>query len=174
LASLFGFSGDLGAETLLFGLSASTGAASGSSGSSGSGGSSGTSQTSGSSKTGSTATPSWVATLADSVIKADMTAADVGGTVSETGMAQLFTDLAAELTTSKTTLSASQLSDLKTIAADLNVGETASSYVTYLTDALILGNTANAKWTGGAASSTTLGNLAVGTTATHLTELDDK
>ena len=120
------------------------------------------------------APPSWIATLHDTAIKADMTAASAGGTVSETGMAKLFTDLAAELTTSKTTLSVSQLSDLKTIAADLNVGETASSYVTYIADALILGNAANATWTGGGANPTTLGNLAAGSTATQLSELTGK
>jgi hypothetical protein len=124
--------------------------------------------------TGSAATPSWISTLKDPVIKADMTAASAGGTVSETGMAKLFSDLAAELTTGKTTLSSSQLTDLKTIAADLNVGETASPYVTYITDQLVNGNAANAKWTGGAASATTLGNLAVGSTATEINELDGK
>jgi hypothetical protein len=67
-----------------------------------------------------------------------------------------------------------QLNDLKTIAADLNVGETASSYVTYITSALINGNAANSKWTGGAADPTSLGNLAVGSTATQVEELDDK
>ena len=115
--------------------------------------------------------PSWIATIQDSVIRADMTAASAGGTVSEIGMAKLFTDLAAELTSNKTTLSASQFSDLKTIASDLNVGETASSYITYVTDALILGNAANATWTGGSAGATTLGNLAIGSTATQLSEL---
>ena len=77
-----------------------------------------------------------------------MTAASVGGTVSEAAMAKLFTDLAAELTANKTTLSSSQLTDLKSIAANLNVGETASAYLTYITNALINGNAANAKWTG--------------------------
>jgi hypothetical protein len=124
--------------------------------------------------TGSAAVPSWIASLNDAVIKADMTAASAGGTVSETGMAQLFSDLAAELTAGKTTLSASQLNDLKTIAADLNIGETASPYVTYITNALINGNAANSTWTGGAASSTALGNLAAGSTATQLNELNDK
>ena len=103
-----------------------------------------------------------------------MTAASAGGTVSESGMAQLFSDLAAELTTDNATLSSSQLTDLQTIAANLNVGETASTYVTYITDALIDGNAANAKWTGGAASTTALGNLAVGATATQISELDGK
>jgi hypothetical protein len=124
--------------------------------------------------TGAGTAPAWIASLSDPVIKTDMAAAAAGGTVSETGMAQLFSDLAAELTTDNTTLSASQLNDLQTIAADLNVGETASSYVTYLTDALILGNPANSAWTGGAASATTLGYLGVGSTAAQLGELDDK
>jgi hypothetical protein len=121
-----------------------------------------------------TAAPSWISTLSDSVIKADMAAADVAGSVSETGMAKLFTDLASELLTKKTTLSASQLADLKMIASDLAVGETASSYVSYITHALIGGNAANATWTGGTASSSSLGNLAVGETAAQLSELTGK
>lgn len=139
----------------------------------------GTTTTTGSGSTSQTSTelttpPSWIATLNDPVIKADMTAAAAGGTVSEAGMAQLFSDLGAELTADNATLSASQLSDLKTIAADLNVGETASAYVTYITNALIDGNAANATWTGGAGSATTLGNLGVGSTAAQIDELDEK
>ena len=100
-------------------------------------------------KAGSHATPSWVGTLQDSVIKTDMTAAGATGTVTEAGMATLFTDLVNELKNGNTTLSSSQLSDLKTIAADLNVGETASGYLTYITNALVNENTANTYWTGG-------------------------
>ena len=118
--------------------------------------------------------PAWIASLNDAAIKADMTKASAGGTVSESGMAQLFSDLAAELTTGNATLSGSQLNDLKTIAADLNVDESASSYMTYITGALIDGNAANVDWTGGAASATTLGNLEVGFTALQIQELDDK
>lgn len=120
------------------------------------------------------ALPSWITSLNDAVIKADMTTASAGGTVSEAGMAQLFIDLASELMSGHTTLSASQLNDLDTIATDLNVGETASPYVTYITDALIDGNAANAKWTGGAASAVGLGDLVAGSTATQIDELDDK
>ena len=124
--------------------------------------------------TGSGTVPAWIASLSDTVIKTDMTAAAAGGTVSETGMAQLFGDLAAELTADNTTLSASQFNDLQTIAADLNVGEAASPYVTYITDTLIDGNAANAEWTGGAAAPSALGNLGLGSTATQIAELDDK
>jgi hypothetical protein len=123
---------------------------------------------------GSVPPPSWIATLNDATLKADMTAAVSTGTVSEAGMAQLFGDLDAELAAGKTTLSASQFNDLKTIAADLNVGEVASSYVTYITNALINGNASNATWTGGDASSTSLGNLGVGSTAAQIGELDGK
>jgi hypothetical protein len=122
----------------------------------------------------SRAIPAWIGSLKDATIKADMTAASAGGTVSETGMAQLFLDIAAELGNTNSTLSASQLNDLKTIAADLNVGETASSYVTYITDALIDGNAANGVWTGGATAPIALGNLAVGSTAMQIVELADK
>src|SRR4051794_15325416 len=122
----------------------------------------------------SRAVPAWVWFLNDTVIKADMATASAGGTVSQAGMAQLFLDLAAELGNTGTTLSATQLADLQTIAADLNVGETASSYVTYITNALIGGDAANALWTGGAASSIALGNLGVGSTAMQIVELTDK
>lgn len=124
--------------------------------------------------TGSGAIPAWIASLNDTVIRNEMTAASAGGIVSEAGMAQLFSALAAELTTDNTTLSVGQLTDLKTIATDLNVGETASPYVTYITEALINGSAANAEWTGGAASAATLGNLGVGSTATQIDELNDK
>jgi hypothetical protein len=118
--------------------------------------------------------PSWIAGISDSVIRADMAAADVNGVVSEAGMAKLFTDLAAELSATRTTLSTSQFNDLHLIAANLNVGEVASEYLTYVVNALILGNAANAKWTGGGATSVALGNLAVGSTATQLNELTGK
>ena len=100
-----------------------------------------------------------------------MITASATGTISESAMAKVISDLGAELAASKTTLSASQLADLKTLAADLNQGESASAYVTYITDALIDGNAANTTWTGGRASASGLGNLAAGTTTTQLADL---
>ncbi len=122
------------------------------------------------------ATPaaSWIASLNDTVLRSDMAAASAGGTVTEAGIAQVFTDLATELTTNKTTLSASQFTDLKLIATDLNVGETASAYLTYVVGALINGSTSNTWWTGGGATAVALGNLAAGATAAKVTELDGK
>ncbi len=121
-----------------------------------------------------TGVPAWVSLIHDSILAADMAAANVNGVVSEAGMVKLFTDLAASLNANHTTLSASQFADLKLIAADLNQGEVASSYLTYVVNALVMGNAANATWTGGGAKAVALGNLAVGATATQLTELTGK
>ena len=123
-------------------------------------------------KTGSTTAPSWIATLTDAALKADMNA--MSGNVTEAGLAKMVTDLAAELTSSKSTLSTSQFNDLKTIVTNLNVGETASSYSQYTLNALVNGNAANSSWTGGAASSSSLGNLAVGSSAAQLSNLNGK
>jgi hypothetical protein len=86
--------------------------------------------------------------------------------VTYSGLKNLFTDLDASLTSSGTTLTAAELADLKTIAANLNNGMSTSPYLAYITNALINGNAANATWTGGHASSTALGNLAAGSSAT--------
>ena len=116
----------------------------------------------------------WINTLSDPTIKAAMLAASSTGTVTEGGLATLFTNLGAELTASGNTLSASQFADLKTIATNLDVGESASSYLSYITNALVNGNAANATWAGGANTATTLGNLTVGSSATQLSELTGK
>jgi Calpain family cysteine protease len=126
------------------------------------------------SSTASTTTvPAWVKTLSNASIRTDMTAADVNGTVSYAGLLKVLTDIDATLS-STSKLTASQLADLKTIAANLNNGMSTSSYLTYEMQALVNGNAANATWTGGAASAVTLGNLAVGFNATQLSELIGK
>ena len=119
------------------------------------------------------ATPSWVGSLATASIASDTSAAIVSGQVTYSGLLTLLNDLASTLSASGTTLSAGQLSDLKTIAANLNNGVT-SPYLTGIMNSLVMGNKANATWTGGNASSVALGNLAAGATATQLTELIDK
>lgn len=126
-----------------------------------------------SSSTSSSSSPSWIGTLSTPSIAADMQAADVNGTVTYTGLVTLLTDLDTQLANSKTTLTSAELTDLKTIVANLNNGMTTSPYLTYAMNALVNGNPANATWTGGAASSTSLGNLKAGTTATQLAELID-
>ena len=112
-----------------------------------------------------TAMPSWIAALNDPALKAAIREAAANGIVTEAEMAKVFGDLVAELTATKTTLSAGQFADLKAISASIALGGMASSYVTYVTNALVNGNAANARWTGGTATSTALGNLSVGASA---------
>lgn len=115
--------------------------------------------------------PSWVSGLHTASIAADMAAADVGGTVTEAGLVKLLTDLDSTLSSSKTSLTSAELSDLKTIVANLNNGMKTSAYLTNVMNSLVNGNADNATWTGGAPTSTALGNLAVGFSATKLSEL---
>ena len=122
----------------------------------------------------SAAVPSWVSTLSTASIAADMAAADVGGTVTYGGLEKLVADLDATLTSTNTSLTTAELADLKTIAKNLNNGMTTSTYLTDVMNNLANGNPANATWTGGAAASTSLGNLAAGSSATQLAELNGK
>jgi trimeric autotransporter adhesin len=126
------------------------------------------------STTSQTTTPAWISGLSTASIAADVAAADVNGTVTYSGLTRLLTDLDATLTSTRGTLNAGELADLKTIVANLNNGMTTSSYLTGIMNALVNGNAANATWTGGAASSTALGNLATGSSATQLSELIGK
>ena len=119
-------------------------------------------------------TPSWVGSLATASIASDTSAAIVDGQVTYSGLLTLLNDVDSTLSSSKTTLSAAQLSDLTTIAANLNNGVTTSAYLTGIMDSLVTGNKANATWTGGNASSVALGNLAAGASATQLSELIGK
>ncbi len=120
----------------------------------------------------SVTTPAWVTGLTDASLKSDLASIAAGGTVTEAQMAKVFTDLTAELTSNKAALSASQFSDLRTIAADIGALG-ASAYVQYITNALVNGNVANQTWTGGG-SAVALGNLAAGSSATALGELTGK
>jgi hypothetical protein len=125
-----------------------------------------------STSTSTTSIPSWIKSLATASIETDMAAADVNGTVSYTGLLKVFNDLDTKLGTTK--LTAAEMADLKTIAANLNNGLSTSSYLTSITQALVNGNAANASWTGGGAAATALGNLATGSSATQLSELIGK
>lgn len=120
------------------------------------------------------ATPSWVSSIRDAGIKADMTSASADGVVTEAEMSRLFQNLSTKLTTTGARLTSSQFTDLKTVANNINVGETASEYVTYITRALVNGNASNTNWTGGGSYSVYLGNLAAGDTGSKLTKLTGK
>ncbi len=114
---------------------------------------------------------SWTASLKDPVLTADFSS--FGGAVTEAEVTKALEDLAHELTTSETTLTSSQLADLKTIAA--NIGSTgASPYLQFIVNAFVNGDAANATWTGGAANAVPLGNLAAGETVAKLDELVGK
>ena len=71
-------------------------------------------------------------------------------------------------------LTSAEFADLNTIAANLNNGMSTSAYLTYVFGALVKGSTQNVTWTGGNATSVALGNLAVGSTQTTLSELIGK
>ena len=116
------------------------------------------------------ATPPWISGLTDSSLKSDITTILNSGTCTQAQMTLVFEDLVAEVQSG--TVTSSQLSDLKTIAANLGALG-ASSYVQYITNALVNGNIDNATWTGGG-SAVKLGNLAAGSSATVLSELSDK
>ena len=115
----------------------------------------------------------WYASLADTVLKADFTNFSSDGKITQVEMAKALGDLSSELASSKTTLSASQLADLKSINTNIS-GMGTSSYLQYITNALVNGNAANATWTGGGNKSVALGNLVTGATAVQLGELTGK
>ncbi len=119
-----------------------------------------------------TATPSWVSGLSNASIASDMASAIVNGQVTYSGLSTLLNDVKSTL--SNATLSTSQLADLQTIVANLGNGVTTSAYLTGIMNSLVNGDAMNVTWTGGGASSTSLGNLAAGASATQLSDLIGK
>ena len=92
-------------------------------------------------------------------IAADMAAADVNGTVTYAGLETRLTDLNSKLSSSKTTLTSAELSDLETIVANLDNGMSTSAYLTNVMNSLVNGNAANATWSGGNAHRRRLATL---------------
>ena len=132
-----------------------------------------TSSVSAATKTTTASTPSWIISLQDSKLKADFASFYSASSITEANMATALQDLANELTTSNKTLSASQVTDLKSIASNIaSMG--ASSYLQFITNAFVNGNTANSSYTGGKANPVALGNLATGYTVTQLNHLIGK
>ena len=121
----------------------------------------------------SSSVPPWIWTLNTPSIAGDMAAADVNDVVTATGLTKLLTDLDSTLSATSA-LSSKEFIDLQTISANLNNGLSTSGYLSYVFGALVNGNAANSKWTGGGASSAPLGNLAVGASPMQLTELIGK
>ena len=111
----------------------------------------------------------WDLSLSNATIRSDVQADVAGETITYNEMLTILNTVDAN-----GTVTASEFSDLKLIAANLNDGITTSSYVTNITNKLIGGDAANAYWNGGSNTATALGNLAAGTTATQLSELIGK
>jgi hypothetical protein len=114
-------------------------------------------------------TPSWVGNLRDNGIQADMAKAMSNGTIGYNGLLNVLTDVA-----SRGSVTATEYSDLQTISHGIGDGTTTTPYLSYIFNALVNGDPANATWTGGATVSTPLGNLGAGSSAAQLNDLIGK
>ena len=109
----------------------------------------------------------------------DLTAADVRA-LSPTQLASISLSYEGMLTILDNDatggMTSTKFSALQALTSELNAsgGITVSSYLEYVTDALVDGNSANATWTGGASKSVPLGNLSASSTQTQVSELIDK
>lgn len=112
---------------------------------------------------------SWISRITDAQIKSDIQSFTLDGDFSRADAIQLFSNLA-----SRGSLTTDGLLSLKIFASNLNYGFTVSSYVASTLQQIINGSPANATWNGGALTATPLGNLAVGSTATQITQLVGK
>lgn len=119
-------------------------------------------------------TPAWINSLSTGWMAVDMTDATSTGTTSYSGLLKLFQDLGTQVASSGSGLTSSEFTDLKTIVGNLNTGVSTSSYLTSVTNAFVNGSSLNATWTGGAPTSTVLGNLSLGSTAAQIGELVGK
>ena len=108
--------------------------------------------------------------LHDAGIKADVSAGLGDNALSYTEMLKILQDAAAS------GVNATEFADLQTLVANFNKsnGITVSAYVYDLTNHLVNGNTANAQWTGGLATSVSLGNLGAGSSQDQMNKLIGK
>ena len=100
----------------------------------------------------------WISSLTDAGVKADVSSMAAGGVLTYVDFVKILTDIA-----SRGAVTAAEFSDLKTIAANLNVGMAVSDYLACEFIQLVDGNPANASWNGGSTNATALGDLQVGT-----------
>src|SRR5271166_722128 len=116
---------------------------------------------------GSLAIPPQAAKLANSDIASDVAKDLQGGSLSYSAVLSILEDAAAG------GMTASEFSTLKTFASELNSagGISVSPYVQQITDDVVLGNSANATWNGGAATATRLGNLGATSTQAQADDL---
>ncbi len=116
---------------------------------------------------GSPSLPPQATELADPGIAADVAKDLQNGSLSYSADLSILEDAATG------GMTASKFSTLQTFASELNTtgGISVSAYVQQITDDVIFGNSANATWNGGAATATTLGNLAATSTQSQADEL---
>ncbi|MBA5638400.1 DUF4214 domain-containing protein [Duganella sp. LX20W] len=115
------------------------------------------------------ATTDWIAALADNGVRNDLATAAADGVLSYNEALRVLNDTAAD-----GTFTAAEFQALQTVAAHLNNGVTATSYVADIFTQLVLGNPANIAWHGGSTDSATLGNLRADSSVTQLNELISK
>ena len=110
---------------------------------------------------------SLTAGLSNAGIAADVSKDLSGGSLCYASVLSILEDAAAG------GMTASKFSTLEAFAAELNKpgGISVSPYVQQLADDVILGNSANATWNGGAATAAKLGNLSAASTQTQAVEL---
>ncbi|KDB52262.1 hypothetical protein X805_21700 [Sphaerotilus natans subsp. natans DSM 6575] len=115
-----------------------------------------------------------LATLTDAGVRAQVTAALGAGEslFSYNGLVQVLGGVAASIGAGG--LTAAQMNDLKTLASAVSQTLGASSYLAKITANVVNGDLSNSWWTGGAASQTALGNLAVGSSADQMGKLVGK
>ena len=114
------------------------------------------------------ATPAWITALASSVVKTDLTADAADGVLTYTEALQLMTAVK-----NAGAVTSAEFTGLQALAANLNNGLAGSAYIYSIVNQLVDGSPANAKWVAGGpiASATTMGNLAVSSTATQMDHL---
>lgn len=115
------------------------------------------------------ATTAWISTLTDDGVRNDLVSLAADGALSYAEALQLLTDTARD-----GAFTVAEFQDLQTVAAHMNNGVTASSYVADIFIQLVQGNPANVSWHGGATYATPLGNLSAGSSAAQLDELIGK
>jgi len=103
-------------------------------------------------------------------VAADIAAHASAGILSYAGALAVLTDAAAS------TMTPALFSQLTAAVEDLNVagGVATSAYVQQMLDNVVLGNSANSQWNGGADTATALGDLSAASTATQFNELIGK
>lgn len=115
------------------------------------------------------ATLAWISTLTDNGVRADLANLAGDGQLSYTDALRILTDAGAD-----GLFTTAEFRDLQTVASHLNNGVAASSYVAGIFSQLVLGNPANASWTGGHSIGMPLGNLSAYSGVYQLNELIGK